>query len=188
MNTEVLIDGLPIHSIRRAHRRQRVTRGILGEQRQSCSFHPFTHRVGQLPLPRKHLIESLGLHDSKHFLKADDQGHRRCKQRLILGLVLALFLKVKIKRCVLGFLRKRPSLVADAHKCHARRKHQRLLRTGNDNVQAPCIRLDIEYTQCGNRIDDQYCILVPFDNLAQCFHVMRHSGRRLTGLDIDRLN
>ena len=63
-----------------------------------------------------------------------------------------LFLEIEVERGVLRFFRQLPGFIAHAHECQARRKHQRLLRPGNHNINPPLIGLDVEHAKRGNGI------------------------------------
>src|SRR5689334_354097 len=188
LDTQVLVYRLSIHAVRGRNGRQCITGRLFGEQGKARCLHSFSHRISQLFLSGKQVVEPLSLHDFEDFLKPDDQRYSRRKGGLILRLILSFFLEIEIERGVLRPVSQGPGLIADTHKGHPRWQHQRLLRTGDHDIQSPGVRLNIEYTERRDGINHEDRILMRSHDLAQGFHVVRNAGRGLARLYIDRFN
>ena len=78
-----------------------------------------------------------------------------------LAMVVALAGEVEVEARQLGLLGALPGALAERDERQARRQHERLLRAGDQHVDAPAVHRDVEDADGGDAVDDEQGVALP---------------------------
>ncbi len=106
------------------------------------------------------------------------QRRRGSVSRFSLGRRLALFAEIEVVARILRRFHPLPRALADGAIRQARRNHQRLLRSADDDVNSPSVHVEVRGAEAGDGVHDQKRVAtVLADEFRNSFYVVTRAGR-----------
>jgi len=152
---ELAVVGLPVEILGNPCRRDRLRgMGGVGKEREPESQEARASRRGARRVAGEDGGGRLLLHQAQAFVDLVQDGNGRRPGRLAAGRTLTGAPQIEVEARHPRRLHGRPGALGDGREGHAGGAHPRLLRTGDDEVQAPGIHREGDGTEGADRVDE----------------------------------
>ena len=185
------VERLPVEvvgDVRGRHGARRVA--LVGEQLEAEGDEPGASGRGTRLVAREDVLGALLGHQAQPLVDLVDDGDRRRERRLPVRGRVAMRPQIEIEARHPSRFHRRPTARRGGDHGQARRGHPRLLRTGDDEVDAPVVHLERDGAEAGHAVDEDQgvgCLLA--DGGCQLRDGVHDPGRGLVvgqqdGLDL----